>query len=383
VTEFATLPDAAEPVRLILVGAGGMGRNWLRMLKTAPDIELVGIVDLDLELARQALREYGFDGVTVGSSVTEVAGPTGAQAVINVTVPVAHHPVNTEALFGGLPVLCEKPIAPTVSQALSLAATAEASGQLLMTSQSRRYYDVLTAFRERVRSLGTVGFATTQFFKAPHFGGFRDAMEHPLLIDMAIHAFDVSRYLLEADPVSVYCEAFNPAWSWYAGDAAATAAFEFAGGARYTFTGSWCSPGLETSWNGSWRVSGSGGTATWDGESDPAVELLGDGAGEPDVALAPDAAAPTASSGGIEIAGSLAEFVSSLRTGATPSGEVHSNVLSLAMVEAAVLSAARGERVAIDSVLEDAYADALASEARPDVRAVLASWGSAAAGLAR
>jgi predicted dehydrogenase len=288
-----------------------------------------------------------------------------------VTVPVAHHPVNVEAMFAGLPVLCEKPIAPTVSQALSLAAASEASGQLLMTSQSRRYYPVLAEFKKALGSLGEVGIATTEFFMAPRFGGFRDTMDHPLLVDMSIHAFDVARYLLDAEPVSVYCDSYNPTWSWYAGDAATTAIFEFEGGVRYTFVGSWCSPGLETSWNGSWRVSGSKGTATWDGETMPTVEAEKDWQQNSDADAGPET-----------IAGSLAEFIDSIRTGRTPSGEVHSNVLSLAMVEAAVHSAQRGTRIFVDTMLEDSYRDAVAAEKRPEVLAALTGWGSAKAGLA-
>jgi predicted dehydrogenase len=370
---FATLTDASAPVRVILVGAGVMGRNWLRVLTASPDVELVGLVDLDLELARGSLADAGLASVTVGASVTEVGAATGAQAVVDVTVPVAHHSVNTEALFGGLPVLCEKPIAPTVSQALSLVATAEASGQLLMTSQSRRYYEHLAAFRDRIGSLGAVGIVSTEFFKAPHFGGFRDEMAQPLLIDMAIHAFDAARYLLRSDPVSVYCESYNPSWSWYAGDAAAFASFEFAGGTRYNFNGSWCSGGLETSWNGSWRVSGSEGSASWDGETAPVVERVDR------VAASTESRAER---GPEEIAGALAEFIHALRTGTVPAGEVHSNLLSLAMVEAAVQSAESGRRVVIERVLEHAYEHAIANESRADVRSVLEGWGSGAAGLA-
>jgi predicted dehydrogenase len=234
---FATLADATAPVRVILVGAGGMGRHWLNVLAAAEDVQLVGLVDLDQKLARRALNEAAqthpaLDSVVVGASVTDIAATTPADAVVDVTVPVAHHTVNTEALFGGLPVLCEKPIAPTVDQALSLVASAEASGQLLMTSQSRRYYNALAAFREHVAALGTVGIVTTEFYKAPHFGGFRETMVQPLLVDMAIHAFDVARYLLDSDPVSVQCESFNPSWSWFDGDAAAIADFEFGGGLR-------------------------------------------------------------------------------------------------------------------------------------------------------
>lgn len=367
---FATVGGDA-PLRVVLVGAGAMGRHWLQVITETPEVELVGLVDLDLELARGVVADRGLT-VVVGDSLTAVAAESGAQAVIDVTVPPAHHSVNTEALLAGLPVLCEKPIAPTVAETLSLIATEELTGQLLMTSQSRRYYPVLAELKDAIGSLGDIGFVTTEFFKAPHFGGFRDEMAHPLLVDMAIHAFDVSRYLLDADPVSVDCRTFNPRWSWYRGDAAATAMFEFEGGTRYTFTGSWCSPGLETSWNGSWRVSGALGTATWDGEGHPEVELVG--------ADAPQQAGEVTTRS--EIAGALDDFVDALRTGRRPAGDVHSNVYSLAMVEAAVLSAESERTVVLDAVLEQAYAAAIANERRDDVKAVLESWGSAANGLA-
>ena len=373
---FATLTDTLSPARIIQVGAGGMGRVWLQLLIDTPEVELVGLVDLDTEAAHRTLAELGRPDVTaniaVATSLSEIAGSTGAQAVVNVTVPVAHHPVNVEAMFAGLPVLCEKPIAPTVSQALSLAAASEASGQLLMTSQSRRYYPVLAEFKRALGALGQVGIVSTEFFMAPRFGGFRDTMDHPLLVDMSIHAFDVARYLLGTEPVSVYCDSYNPAWSWYAGDAATTAIFEFEGGVRYSFVGSWCSPGMETSWNGSWRVSGAHGSATWDGESRPMLDA--------ETALLRPLD-PDDHPGPETIAGSLAEFIDSIRTGRTPSGEVHSNVLSLAMVEAAVQSAQRGERVFIQAMLEDSYRDAVAAEKRSDVLAVLTGWGSARVGL--
>jgi len=378
-SRFATVLGEG-PLRLVLVGAGSMGRHWLDVITATPSVELVGLVDLDLELARKAVADRGLD-IVVGDALSAVAAESGAQAVVDVTVPPAHHAVNTEALFAGLPVLCEKPIAPTVAETLSLAAAAEVTGQLLMTSQSRRYYPALAALKSQLGGLGRVGVVTTEFFKAPHFGGFRDEMDHPLLVDMAIHAFDVARYLLDANPVRVDCRTFNPAWSWYRGDAAATAVFEFEGGTRYTFAGSWCSPGLETSWNGLWRLSAEGGSAIWDGDGEAVVERAG--GADIRTPLAGDAAADAAppAPGRVEIAGALDEFVEALRTGRTPSGEVHSNVYSLAMVEGAVRSADGLASVELEAVLEDAYAAALAHERRDDVKAALAAWGSAAAGL--
>ncbi|MFE4541297.1 Gfo/Idh/MocA family protein [Arthrobacter sp. NPDC056727] len=376
------MADPAAPVRVVQVGAGGMGRAWLRLLGESADVELAGVVDLNPQAARDALDDLGLASVPVGTSLTELAGAVGAQAVVNVTVPAAHHPVNVEAQFLGLPVLCEKPAAPTVSEALSLAAMAEATGQLLMISQSRRYFRTLAAFRRQAALLGEIGLLTCDFFKAPHFGGFREEMEHVLLVDMAIHAFDAARYLLGQDPVSVYCEEFNPGWSWYAGDAAATAVFEMDGGTRFVYTGSWCADGLETSWNGSWRINGANGTAVWDGGSEPVAERVsGDDGGAPDSAsLSPsfvDEEAPE------EIAGALAEFVRSLRTGEVPSGEIHANVLSLAMVEAAVKSSQTGQRVLIRDVLDDAHRQALAVEPVAAAKEVLAAWTSPLEALQR
>ena len=74
-----------------------------------------------------------------------------------------------------------------------------------------------------------------------------------------------------------------------------------------------------------------------------------------------------------QIAGSLAEFVGALRNGDTPSGEAHSNVLSLCMVEAAIRSATEGRRVSIAAQLEDAYHEAVSVPQRPEVAAALAS----------
>ncbi|MFB9375880.1 Gfo/Idh/MocA family protein [Kineococcus gynurae] len=360
------------PVRLVLVGAGAMGHTWLRAMAANPDVELVGIVDLDLATARQAAEKFEVPGVALGPDAVAVARQTGADAIVNVTVPRAHHPVTTAALFAGFPVLGEKPLADTLAEALSLAAAAAVTGVRFVISQSRRFNPHVAQFRAQADALGELALLTTEFTKAPRFGGFRDEMAHPLLVDMAIHQFDLARHVLRADPVSVYCEEFNPGWSWYAGAANACATFEMSSGARYSFSGSWCAPGLETSWNGAWRLSGARGSAVWDGDHPPRCEIVEAGV-EPAAVADP----------GLEVPGSLAAFVTALRTGSPAMGEVHDNVLSLAMVEAATTSAATGRRVTVAEVLDRARTEALAAERRDDVRAVLDSWTDVTTALSR
>ncbi len=359
------MSPASEPVRLIQVGAGLMGRHWLDVIGQSTDVRLGGLADLDLMTAQRAAAGAGFADVDVATTLTELLDRVEADAVINVTIPEAHAEVSTTALLNGLAVLCEKPVAHTTSAALSMAAAAEVAGRLLMISQSRRYWRNLDALRSQVARLGQLGLVECSFFKAPHFGGFREQIPFPLLVDMAIHQFDLARDLIGSEPVWITCESFNPAWSWYAGDAAADVHAGFGDGTRFVFAGSWCSPGLETSWNGSWRISGSGGTALWDGDNEPVAQTED---GEPIPAVA--------GTGPEEIAGSLAEFVAALRDGSVPSGEVHSNVMSLAMVEGAVRSAQTRQRVVLAELLDEAYAQALTVEKRPELRAALASWPS-------
>ena len=154
----------ADRLPVVVVGAGAMGGEWLRMLATSEIAVAVGIVDLDVELAHRTAASVGLDGVVIGSSVAEVARLSGAAAVVNVTVPQAHGVVNEEAMRAGLPVLCEKPLAPTVAEALRQVALADITGELLMVSQSRRYFPHLAVFREAVSRLGALAAVSADFF---------------------------------------------------------------------------------------------------------------------------------------------------------------------------------------------------------------------------
>jgi myo-inositol 2-dehydrogenase/D-chiro-inositol 1-dehydrogenase len=363
------MTTAGDRLPVVVVGAGAMGGEWIRMLAASPLAAPVGVVDLDVDLAASVAASVGLGGIAVGASVAEVAERAGAEAVINVTVPQAHRVVNEEALRAGLPVLCEKPLAPTVAEALRQVALADLTGELLMVSQSRRYFNHLAAFRDVVGALGPLAAVHAQFFHEDHEPGFREQMEHPLLVDMSIHHFDMLRYFSLDEPVAVRCSSWNPAWSWFAGDAAATAEFELSSGARFVYSGSRCTPGLQTSWNADWRVYAERGAASWDGDDVVRVDADGIAVDVPD------------RSEGIE--GSLGEFVSALRTGTTPQNEVRANVRSLAMVEGAIRSSERGgERVVVAELLEESLARAIADERRDDVAELLRSWTSAADGIA-
>lgn len=332
--------------RALLVGAGGMGRQWAKNLADCDEVVTAGWVDIQPGAAAQAARELGIEVDYTGPDLERALAELRPDFLVDVTVPEAHHDVTLTALAAGVPVLGEKPMADSMQRARAMVAAAERAGKLYMVSQSRRYNAQLQALRRLiVEQVGELGILNADFYLGAHFGGFRDEMPSPLILDMAIHTFDAARYISGADPVAVYCEEFNPPWSWYRGAASATAIFEMNGGLRYTYRGSWCAEGRITSWESEWRAVGPSGTATWDGHNPPVAEVVAKRGGflseveqraEPVAEIAPG------------IAGSLRDFLGALRTGATPMGECHDNIKSLAMVFAAIESAASGRRVAID-----------------------------------
>jgi predicted dehydrogenase len=350
------------PLRAMIIGAGGMGRAWGRALAAEPTVVLAGWVDLRKELAVAAAAELGLPGVAAECDLTFALRRLCPDFVIDAAVPEAHAEVTLACLRRGIPVLGEKPMAATIDEARLLVAESERTGTLFAVSQNRRYNKGLAAFRELIGDqLGGAGQVNAEFYLGPHFGGFRDEMDSPLLVDMAIHTFDAARYLTGADPVSVFCTEHNPSWSWYKGAASAVAEFEFTNGVRFGYEGSWCARGLPTSWESSWRVLGPGGAAAWDGYDRIVAELAG-----PELAGAEPASggrAGAGESGGgnpglVEITprsipaegigGSLADFIRALRGGAAPMSECHDNIRSLAMVMAALESSRTQRRVRVE-----------------------------------
>ncbi|MEU4697501.1 Gfo/Idh/MocA family protein [Nonomuraea dietziae] len=320
-----------RPLRAVIAGAGFIGRQWATELLLHPDVSLVGWADIDPS------KVPAGRGVPAFGSVAEMVEAVRPDFLVNGTVPAAHHEVTLAALERGVSVLSEKPMAVTFEEGADMVAAADRARRLFMVSQNRRYLPGLVAYRRTVAELGQLAILTSEFYIPYKSVKFLEDLPHPLIQDMAIHLFDAARAISGADPMSVYCESFRPAASWYTGACSATAIFEMTGGLRYVFSGSWSAPGLQTSWTGSWRAIGARGTAVWDGGSAIGAE------GVTPVELEPDPHQARDRFPGL--AWALEEFVGALRTGRPPQGEGHDNLASLAMVTSALESALRGERI--------------------------------------
>jgi predicted dehydrogenase len=332
--------------RVIVVGAGGISNAWFPPIGKE-QLQVAAVVDLQKAAAEAQIDKYKLTGTIASNDLDKTLRETQADFVLNLTIPAAHAEVTCKALEAGFPVIGEKPLAETMEQAHRMLETSEKTGKLFMVSQSRRWVDRHESVRQTIAS-GEIGEMTTlncDFFLAAHFGGFRDEMASPLILDMAIHHFDLARMFTGRDAVSVYAEEYNPSGSWYRGDVAANCLFEMTGGLRFAYRGSWCAEGCHTSWNGDWRAIGERGTILYDHDHPPEGEVVAgkEGFNRP---LAP--ARITEAKMEFEgMHGGLREMLRYLREGVMPQTECHDNIKSLAMVLGAVESARSGKRVQI------------------------------------
>ncbi len=242
-------------MKVIQVGIGGMGNAWLGAVQRSPKVDFAALVEIDADIADQQAEAYGLDRSLIFRALPEALAQVDADAIINVTPPQFHREISVLALEAGLPVLSEKPLAGTLDDARAIVDAAQRTGVLHSVAQNYRYRPLTQTIKRVLNSgvLGAVGAVSVEFYKGPHFGGFREEMPQPLIVDMAIHHFDLLRFFLDSDARSISARSWNPPWSWYRGDASAAAQIDFAGGVPVNYVGSWCSQAGETSWNANWR----------------------------------------------------------------------------------------------------------------------------------
>ncbi|QQA43820.1 Gfo/Idh/MocA family protein [Pelagovum pacificum] len=341
-------------MRAVMVGCGAMSNGWLKAIRETPAlnerVDMVGFVDLDETAAKRQASEYGYTSAVTGSDLEAVIAEAKPDAVFDLVIPGARRKVAAQALNAGCHVLSEKPMANTLPEAKELLQIAQDAGKMHVIIQNRRHLPGIRRLKDVIES-GAIGELTAlhaDFYIGAHFGGFREEMDHVLLLDMAIHTFDAARFLMPSEPVGVYCQETNPEGSWYKHGAAANALFDNADGSVFTYRGSWVAEGANTSWESSWRAIGTKGTALWDGSTDGLSANVTTSATDFMPAVEPVALPDPKTLPAEAHAGVILDFVEAVETGRTALTANTDNIKSLAMVFAAIDSAETGARVKLD-----------------------------------
>ncbi|MDA8217392.1 MAG: Gfo/Idh/MocA family oxidoreductase [Dehalococcoidales bacterium] len=336
-----------ERTRLAVVGLGLWGSKWLPNVLASADFELVAAVDQSDVALGAAAKQFEIARDRCFHGLDEACSAVRPEAVL-IAVPPGHHcRVAAEAMDYGLHVLCEKPLAATMTEASQLLQQARGVDTVFMVNQNYRHWGANPAVREKVAdgAIGTVEYAIWEFERPMRFGGWRaEQLEEVLLEDLSIHHFDLMRYLMGRDCVEVYAVSFRPSWSWFAGRPCCSAVLRFEGGLLVNYFGSWVAPGTSTSLNGRIRLCGELGAIEFDNadegraillkaDGSPAVEIVGTGDALP------------------ALGATLRAFARAVRTGEKPATGISDNIRSLAMVHAAIQSGRLRQPVALESLV--------------------------------
>lgn len=337
----------------VLCGCGSMAKGWLKAIAAHEDlatrVRIVGLVDLDAETARSLARECHLGDMPVFQDLDRALSELAPDMLFDIVIPGARLAVVETGLRHGCHVLSEKPMASTLVEARRLIDAARAAGRIHAIVQNRRYISGVRRLRAFIES-GAIGELTglhADFFIGAHFGGFREDMDNVLLLDMAIHTFDAARFMSAKVPQAVYCHETNPRGSWYRTGASAFAIFEMSDDVRFTYRGSWCTEGANTSWESGWRITGTRGTVLWDGADQFDAHRVAAAEGflrEQEEISVPNTVNVSETEGHASV---IRAFLDAVETGNPPETRAEDNIRSLAMVMGAIESVRTGQRVMI------------------------------------
>jgi len=211
-------------VRILVVGAGAIGRAHAeRLAKNPDDARLAGVVD-----PAPAAREWAQSlGAPIYGDLAAALAADRPDAAIIATPNDTHLLLSLVLLEHKIPVLVEKPIASTVVEAETLTAASRAEGVPVLVGHHRRHNPIIRAAR-RILDQGRLGrlvsvTALATFLKPEPYFDFEWRRHKPgggpILINL-IHDIDLVRHLC-GEIVSVQALASNATRGFAVEDTAA------------------------------------------------------------------------------------------------------------------------------------------------------------------
>lgn len=180
-----------DPIRVGVVGVGHLGCEHARIYASLPDVELVGVSDLDWSRASAVGKRVGVRPYSDHSELLESAD------AVSVAVPtVDHHALVREALLAGAHVLVEKPITKTIAEAEELVRLAQSRGLVLQVGHVERYNPAVQAMVGRV--------SRPLFIECHRLSPFGNrGTDVSVVLDVMIHDLDIVLGMVESPVVGI------------------------------------------------------------------------------------------------------------------------------------------------------------------------------------
>jgi len=186
--------------KITLIGAGRIGRIHAANVAAHPELELAYVVDPVADAARATAQSYGAKTADLDGAL----GDAGVSGVIVASSTDTHLDFSLRAAQASKAIFCEKPIDLDLERAAS--AAPRFAGARLFLGFNRRFDPHFQALKRKLDS-GSVGpletLHITSHDPAPPPAGYIP-VSGGLFKDMAIHDFDMARWLLGEEPSEVF-----------------------------------------------------------------------------------------------------------------------------------------------------------------------------------
>jgi myo-inositol 2-dehydrogenase/D-chiro-inositol 1-dehydrogenase len=187
-----------EPLRLVVMGVGRMGRIHAEQLADRPGISLVGVADAVPGTAAALADQLGIEPIDPVS----LPAREDVEAWVVATPTTTHPDVVRSALSAGVHVLCEKPLALDLGVGSDLAMQARSVGRVLQIGFWRRFSPPWSTAK-RLIDAGAIGrplmLRLSQWDADPPPPSFcRPEVSGGLAIDCGVHEFDLAEWLTGA-----------------------------------------------------------------------------------------------------------------------------------------------------------------------------------------
>ena len=335
-------------MKAILTGLGGRGLYWLDNARRHPDVEIVAFVEPYQGSIDRAVNQHQVAREAIFPSLDAAIQNSEADFVLDVTPPAIHPEIAFAAFENGLHVIGEKPLSDNFDVARKVAAASHAAGLTHMITQNYRF-GALPRTSRRVLDEGLIGQpgqCDVKFYMnwADIPGSHYVTEPFMLINDMMVHHFDMMRYVLNQDPISVTAQTWNPSWGWHAGDACHSITFRFASGLVVTHVANGAAVGSRTTYNGDWRIEGDKGSLDWKNDKLSYSHLHRTDENVDARAIKLDETVPADQA-------IFDEFFAAIRDNRAPECSAQDNLKSLAMVFAAIQSAQEKREVRLSELM--------------------------------
>lgn len=357
--------------RALMVGAGGMAGRWVKAFLPlhADRVEIVGLVDVNATTLNDTADEIGLTRDRRFTSIPSAFETvTDAECCLIAVPPAFHEDAAVRAAERGWSVLSEKPMADTWEACGRIYRAATRTGIKMQVMQNYRYNAATWTLRDLLQSgeLGRINYLMARFAADYRewlsWGAeFRHTMQHALLLEGAVHHFDMIRNLTGGDCQRIAGWEWNPAWSSSKGQFNNLYVLNMSNGVHALYEGHGTAGGEQNTWHEEqYRIECENGAVTVGRDKIVRIHQFrrGGGLSTREVPLLKPAhpghsAVKDQGHGAV-----MGQFFDWLDGGPAPETTIQDNIKSVAIVFAAIEASRTSQSVDVAAMVERAASDA-------------------------